>query len=647
MKFKPVNLTLGIWQITIILLYVLPFMMLQYFNSSYFKEIQSNYSKQRLEDIAKKAQAQLLFPVVSTDQKAIEVIVNDLMTDSEIRSIQIKDTSGNTLYYRESDSFAKDDRSTLYRKVVELVDKRPLLDSGPFGEGDIENSSNGSVVLYLTTNKYDDQVSQQLDNHFYLISGLILLIASISYLVTRKGHKQALSITSHIQSLLKGDYSHEEKLGSVVEFNQISTGLNQLGSKLDQKINDLEKSEQAALDGISALQKAAYFKDEFIHIISHEIRTPVNTITNLINILETHLTESNINQIGLTHYHVCKDATVDLRNLVDELVDFDKLERTNIEISLNECDVTEFFTSIYRQNHDKFKQKSLTFKVENTSDSNDIGTKLVYLDSVKLKQVINNLLDNAFKYTESGAVTLQWSINVAEDGGCDLEVTCKDSGIGIPDESLENIFEPFYQVQKKRVYAYTGYGLGLSIVKKLIEAMHGKLDVSTKVGIGSTFSFSVSVQQVNNPVTKALPASQPSQQEMTEYTITSAVIDDDKNNGYTMAAMLENVGIPCRQYTNPNRAIDELIADPVDLILIDLHMSEMDGIQTAKKLRDGITGLNATLICVTADTHKTVSEMIGTSVMDGLIYKPIHIEELIKIINSVESSKKIAQGIMF
>ena len=647
MKSKRINLSFNQWAIISILMASLPILVAQYYlNYSFFKNIQHAHSTQRLDDLKNKAEALLLFPVASSDKDAIEKIVNDLMKDDELKAIHLKDSQGETILYREGENFLNDKNINIIRKETKLIDERPVIAESLVDSNTIETMIYGSVILYITPNKNDALVSEQLQNRSIIFAIIVIIIIGLVYLMAREGHKHALRIVSHIQDILTGLNIQETKYSPVAELNQISNGLNLLSETLNQKITDLEHSKKAALDSMSAMHKAANFKDEFIHIVSHEIRTPVNTITNLINILESHLEHSNLDDIGMKHYTICKDASHDLRHLVDELVNFDKLERSDVELLIAPCELTLLFNSIEQQNRTKFETKSLAFSVENVSTDNISIKDHILIDTVKLKQIITNLLDNALKYTKNGAVSLKWMLLEDDNSSLILRIICKDSGIGIPDESVENIFEPFYQVQKKRVYAYSGYGLGLSIVKKITEAMQGNIDVTTKVDIGTTFTVSIPVQPARKLIEISPVIQKKTESKKSNYNIDAAVIDDDSNNGYTLAAMLDELGITSRQYTDPQHAIDELIKHPADTIFIDLHMVGLDGFQVAKQLRNEIKA-NPTLICVTADTHKSVNDLISTSAMDGLIYKPIDIDELIKLINAAENAKEIANNISF
>ncbi|MFK5893938.1 MAG: hybrid sensor histidine kinase/response regulator [Pseudomonadota bacterium] len=647
MNIKTFSLSLNQWAITLIMFIALPILIAQYFlNYSFFEGIQQAHNIQRFNDLTNKAQALLLFPVASSEELAIKNIAKELMKDEEIRAIHIKDANNDTLFHQEVDGFLNDRNENVIRKEVLLLDNRPVIEGSIFGIDSPENIVYGKVILYLATNKNDEIVTQQLQNRSIQFTILIIVIAFLVYMVTRKSHKHALRIHSHILAILNGNYDHETKLSSVSELSKISLGLNELGNTLHDKMQDLEQSREKAVEARESVEKAAYFKDEFIHIISHEIRTPVNTITNLIDILESHLSHGNIDEVAMMHYKVCRDASRDLRSIVDELVDFDKLERTDVELNLSVCDVKQFFESIKLQNITTYKGKSISFNLINPDSEQHIDLDTIYIDSGKLKQISTNLIDNAYKYTDTGSITLKWFIEDDDSKSKYLHILCKDSGIGIPDNSLENIFEPFYQVQKKRYYSYSGYGLGLSIVKKLVNAMSGTIEVSSKVDVGTTFRVIIPIQistqtkQINDI------AKIPVKNKINSYTIDAAVIDDDKNNCYTLTAMLKEHGISCRSFTDPEVAIKELPLKPVDVIFIDLHMTNIDGFHTAKCIKENIRGKTQTLICVTADTHKSVSQSISDSAMDGLIFKPINMTDLINVIDSVEVAKNVTNNLI-
>jgi len=492
----------------------------------------------------------------------------------------------------------------------------------------------GTVILYLQTTQADKQIASELQQRSSVYALLVIIVSILIYLFTLRGYKHAQRIIAHIQDLLVGRYTKENEFSSIKEFDHISSGLNNLGHTLEEKITALEKSNEESKVAKELAERAAYFKDEFIHIASHEIRTPVNTVANLVELLENHLLSLNADSLVMNHYSVCKGAVSDLRHIVEELVNFDKMERSDIELNNTVFKIESFFALIEQQYAIKFSQKTVSISVRMLGNE---PNGLVFTDEGKLKQVLTNIIDNAFKYTDQGSVNLTWCVE-SRDKGHSLTINCKDSGIGIPEKDLERVFEPFYQVHKKRIYTNSGYGLGLSIVKNLISALGGTIGVQSKENIGTEvrISIPVSIASETHTDNQSLTSDIVKKE---SYDLSAIVIDDDKNSCYTLAAMLDECGINCTTYNDPEDALNAINKLTADLVFIDLHMPSMDGFALAKKLREKQTKQNVRLVCVTADTHSSVGQAMEDSFMDSLIYKPINMADIVKILNSADQAK--------
>lgn len=636
MKRLP-QLPINLWATVFIVLIALPLLVGQYFlNYSFYRDIQHKHSTQRLDDLTDKINAQLLFPVVTDEKKAVKAIVNEIMKDEEVRSVHVKNSDGETIYHAESDSMKSGSLADLIRKETLLKDIRPAVSDSIFNMDteDAESIVYGTVILYLQTTQADKEIASELQQRSSVYALLVIIVSILIYLFTLRGYKHAQRIIVHIQDLLIGRYTKENEFSSIKEFDHISSGLNNLGRTLEEKITALEKSNEESKVAKELAEKAAYFKDEFIHIASHEIRTPVNTVANLVELLENHLVSLNADGLVMNHYSVCKGAVSDLRNIVEELVNFDKMERSDIELNNTVFKIESFFALLEQQYAIKFSQKSVSISVRMLGNE---PNGLVFTDEGKLKQVLTNIIDNAFKYTEHGSVNLTWCVE-STDKGHALTVNCKDSGIGIPERDLERVFEPFYQVHKKRIYTNSGYGLGLSIVKNLISALGGTIGVQSKENIGTEVSISIPISIASETHTDNQSlASDIGKKE--SYDLSAILIDDDKNSCYTLAAMLDECGINCTTYNDPEEALNAIDKLTADLVFIDLHMPSMDGFALAKKLRMKQTKQNVRLVCVTADTHSSVGQAMEDSLMDSLIYKPINMADIVKILNSADQAK--------
>lgn len=401
---------------------------------------------------------------------------------------------------------------------------------------------------------------------------------------------------------------------SIVSFSYAERSFLKLGV-LD--ISAVKKAEAQMLLAKEKAEKAAAAKTRFMSNMSHELRTPLNAIIGTM-----HLLIQDDEQLQYAeHFTVLKSSSEHMLQLVNEVLDFSKLDAGKLELVNSAFDLTVAIKEVTSSFSAILKQKGLDFFVE--ADELPEGIKVVG-DEMRLKQIFFNLLSNAAKFTAQGAVTLQVNIKKITDTTADIYFSVTDNGIGIPPEKQSLIFESFTQADAETTRKYGGSGLGLSICKELVKQMGGDLRVDSEPGEGSRFFFTLAMP-IEQPKKGITPITKLKELE----NITGARVllaEDNPLNMKIALRFLQNWGVQVETAGNGKIAWDKFNNGSFDMLLIDLEMPEMDGKQFLQLVRT----VNPTIpaIAFTAAVYENMYEDLQQHGFDSYLHKPFQPAEL-------------------
>lgn len=404
-------------------------------------------------------------------------------------------------------------------------------------------------------------------------------------------------------------------------------------------ISDRWHYEAALLEAKRKAEADSKAKADFLATISHEIRTPLNSILGIGNLL--HQTPLNKNQ--KEYARLLLHSSEHLLSLVNNLLDLSKIEAKKIALEHVHFNIYDLTTIINHTFSVRAKEKGIKMNVvfDNNVPHNLIG------DPVKLKQVLTNLIGNAIKFTKEGSVSLKISLLEKNEIEVCLQFLVTDTGIGIPEEKLEAIFQEFSQASYDVSVEFGGTGLGLTISKKLLELHNSTLSVTSKLKEGSTFSFSIwySLSDSVVPKVDALPS--PSKKHKFGK-IKVLVVDDNPANIFIAEQYLDQWNIKYNSAESGAEALHILERKHFDLILLDLQMPKMSGYETAKKIRKLKQKKKSVIVAFSASTKGEVNKQLQEAGIDDHLPKPFQPKELYEILlkyktPSKESSPKSAK----
>jgi len=362
-------------------------------------------------------------------------------------------------------------------------------------------------------------------------------------------------------------------------------------------------------------EKASEAKSQFLANMSHEIRTPLNGIIGSIQLMRTSDDVDNCKDLMQT----LEQSSEALLAQINDVLDYSRMESEKHVVEHVPFDVvglTRSVTSIYNA---QAKTKQLHLKFQYLTPQDDASNLMVYGDPNKLRQILLNLISNAIKFTKQGDVTV--TLKAVES---DLIITVEDTGIGISTNKLEAIFQPFGQEDSSISRRFGGSGLGLAISKKLAEVLSGKLSVKSEINQGSSFTLTIPFDPITDE--NNLIHNTPAEMETMELHGNVLLVEDNPVNQKIADRMLTKLGMNVTVANNGNEALQAVVIDHFDLILMDLQMPEKDGIQATQEIR--AMGLSMPILALTANSTIESQQACFDAGMVGFISKPFKIESL-------------------
>ena len=389
-------------------------------------------------------------------------------------------------------------------------------------------------------------------------------------------------------------------------------------------VENLTSSKEAALAAKNEADAANQAKSEFLANMSHEIRTPMNAILGL-----TQLGLQATPEQQLEYLAKINDSAALLLNILNDILDFSKIEAGKISLEKINFDLYELVDSLTCIIDAQAKIKDLDFSVEIAPEM----PRYVTGDSLRLRQIVMNLANNAVKFTERGHIVLKITCMATNDHSILLHCSITDTGIGLTPEQKTRLFHAFSQADTSTTRKFGGTGLGLVIAKRLVELMDGEIAAESTHGQGSTFYFSVPLAVAEDPIRKISPSpgldepnGEPYQAQLRGARV--LVAEDNALNQEVIQAFLARAGIHVTLVGNGLEAIERVQHQSFDVVLMDLQMPVMDGLEAARELRKIPQSAKTPIIALTANVFQADIERCIAAGMNDHVGKPIKVEAL-------------------
>lgn len=598
----------------------------------------------------KAAKSQAESELISISEMVAENIVAALLfsdpisANKTLSSLKAKPDIYNAIIYdMNGNVFSEYKRYELNQKIIEheiltiIGNEKKLIRSNKSGlRSYMPIFSENEVIglVYIADNLMT--FKHRINNLYYwafIISSLAFVVSFIiMFFLQRIFTKPLDELISTIKNIAdEKDYTKLAPESSTTEFEVLGRNFNYMLAEIYKRDNQLElinadleaRVESRTKDLAAALSLANEgnrAKSEFLAVMSHEVRTPLNGIIGFSELLKLQSFNKEVTET-IKYLNISAQS---LLSLLNEILDFSKLDAHKVEVDNSEFSLASLVTAVVESLIPIAKKKDIEIKLEISEES-----KGFYLgDSMRIRQVLSNIINNAVKFTDSGEVMVTVSQSYRHSEAV-LRFTIKDTGVGIAPEFLEDIFSPFVQADSTITRQYGGTGLGLAICKQLIELMNGQYGVQSKVGKGSEFWFSIPLTKVNLDlssinINKIDKVSSHKKGKI-------LIAEDNEINQMVIKNLLITFGHSCHVVSDGIEAISEATINKYDLIFMDYHMPLADGVEATKKIRhldQGSVNYATPIIALTADIQPTVRKIFRHAGANDILLKPFTRESL-------------------
>ncbi|MDA9950787.1 ATP-binding protein [Luminiphilus sp.] len=576
--------------------------------------------------LAYNLQASLAF----SDQESARVTLESVANISDVTGIEVIEQQGSVFVKTGS---VPEDSILSYASFRSFYVARSLVTVG---------NENLGVVRVAVTLDPIYTTALQLSAYAFL---LWLLALMFSVPLTRALNRRVTLPLARISELMKRSAAEETfdervKFKRNDELGETAAALNNLLDRVADRDTRLSAFIEELTLARDAAESATRAKSSFLANMSHEIRTPMNGVVGLIDLVKLE----GLNDKQLTWITSMERSAEALLNVIDDILDFTKIESGKLNISPSDFELSPCIESVM----DLFYEQATTRNIALTLTIDESAPTSLFTDQGRLRQILTNLIGNAFKFTTQGRIEV--IVGVATIGvRPSVRVTVSDTGIGIPKDQFDLVFARFQQIESGLTRRYGGAGLGLSICKELASLMGGTMDFESSENSGSQFWFDIPIESSTTSQSDLASDAAPALERNVPLLVPSVdgsdisvmVAEDSKVNQFIIKELLKNLGVDATMVDDGDQAIAASEHTAYDLIFMDVSMPVMDGLTATQKIRARECAGDTQTMIVGLSAHAMLGDVERAieSGMDDYITKPISLKTVEQVLQTLKQRR--------
>ncbi|KRU69832.1 histidine kinase [Pseudomonas aeruginosa] len=568
------------------------------------------------------------YGVIAGNTPVLQKLLQATLDTPHVRFIEVRDRNDNILVYVEQLPGALQNaapidifHSTIQRQRIALASD-PLLDGASEGDGQSGEDYLGRVVVGMSNDAFSQRQQEILLKAALLAAFALILTFLVARRLAQRLSAPISTMGQAVEAIQGGDYKTSLPILDDGEIGDLARHINNLASGLDRASREQEQAISQLISAREEAEQANRAKSDFLAMMSHELRTPMNGVLGMLQLLET--TEQTREQAEYTA--LATESTEHLLKVINDILDFSRIERGALELECIPFNLLELVQGSALVFQHSAQQRGLALELQIQAGLENIE---VCGDPTRIRQILVNLLGNALKFTEEGAIHLSLEWQALDHDVLWLTCAVHDSGIGISPERLEHMFDAFQQADSSISRRYGGTGLGLAIARTLAERMGGTLQAESKEGSGSTFTLEIPLPFQQSPAHRQQAAGDAAPVAAGQEIL---LVEDNPVNQTVIEAMLRSLGYRVTLVADGIQAVRSAERQRYDAILMDCRLPVLDGYSATREIRAQENGRQVPIIALTANALQGDRENCLQAGMNDYLAKPFKRAELQRIL---------------